>query len=70
MSKVERPAGEARARVLGEGAWLEGMASGAVGMALWAVGYAGYQSSKPGGRDWSKWKSGSGSASTGSKAGV
>jgi hypothetical protein len=51
VSKLESCAGRAAGRSPEEGAWLEGMASGAVGMALWAVEYARYQSSKPGGRD-------------------
>jgi hypothetical protein len=51
VSKVESCAGRAAGGRSEEGACLEGMASGAVGMALRAVEYARYQSSKPGGRD-------------------
>ena len=62
MSKLEGPdEGGAEKWWWGSG-WREWMAGGAIGMALWAVGYAGCQSSKPGGRDWSNAKPGSGSA--------
>jgi len=72
-SKVNHSAEEEGGRGAGEGGCGEGVADWAIGMpgrAGRAGCCAGCQSSKPGGRDWSKLKSGSGSPSARSKTGV